>query len=160
MHGAVLTPRKLAKFNVQTSLCDRREPANASSLYLAVLIGQDSCFVFDIVAASQFTLAFAPIRNSVRVEGLQFVCAQNAHRIDQLLSDCYVAVQTVRSDECGGSYGPADVTRPTVFADIVGDQESAPICRQPGGRDGRGRDYRCRESRSRRPAPCRSAARH
>jgi hypothetical protein len=54
---------------VQTSLCDRREPANASSLYLAVLIGQDSCFVFDIVADSQFILAFAPIRNSVRVEG-------------------------------------------------------------------------------------------
>jgi hypothetical protein len=29
----------------------------------------------------------------------------NAHRsVDQLLSDCYVAAQTVRSDECGGSY--------------------------------------------------------
>ena len=35
-HRAVLTSQKLAKSNVQTSLCDRREPANASSLYLAV----------------------------------------------------------------------------------------------------------------------------
>jgi hypothetical protein len=41
-----LTPRKLAKSNVQTSPCDRRELANGSSLYLAVtpsalaLVGQ------------------------------------------------------------------------------------------------------------------------
>ena len=37
LHRAVLMSQKLAKSNVQTSLCDRREPANASSLYLAVL---------------------------------------------------------------------------------------------------------------------------
>ena len=36
LHRAVLTSQKLAKSNVQTSLCDRREPANASSLYLAL----------------------------------------------------------------------------------------------------------------------------
>jgi hypothetical protein len=35
LHRAALTSQKLAKSNVQTSLCDRREPANASSLYLA-----------------------------------------------------------------------------------------------------------------------------
>ncbi len=34
--GAILTPRKLAKSNVQTNPCDQREPANDSSLYLAV----------------------------------------------------------------------------------------------------------------------------
>jgi hypothetical protein len=33
---AVLTSPKLAKTNVQISLCDRRKSANASSLYLAV----------------------------------------------------------------------------------------------------------------------------
>jgi hypothetical protein len=32
--------RKVQKTNVQTNLCDRREPANDSSLYLALLIGQ------------------------------------------------------------------------------------------------------------------------
>jgi hypothetical protein len=37
LHRAIPTPRKLAKTNVQTTLCDQREPANASSLYLAVL---------------------------------------------------------------------------------------------------------------------------
>jgi hypothetical protein len=31
-------PRKLAKSNVQTTLCDPGEPANASSLYLAVTL--------------------------------------------------------------------------------------------------------------------------
>ena len=36
LRRAILTPRKLAKSNVQTNPCDRREPANASSLYLAV----------------------------------------------------------------------------------------------------------------------------
>jgi hypothetical protein len=32
------TLQKLAKTNVQTTLCDRREPANASSLYLALTL--------------------------------------------------------------------------------------------------------------------------
>jgi len=36
VRSAIFKSRKLAKSNVQTSLCDRREPANASSLYLAV----------------------------------------------------------------------------------------------------------------------------
>jgi hypothetical protein len=36
LQRAILTPQKLAKSNVQTSPCDRREPANGSSLYLAV----------------------------------------------------------------------------------------------------------------------------
>jgi hypothetical protein len=36
LRGAVLMSRKLAKTNVQTNPCDRRELANASSLYLAL----------------------------------------------------------------------------------------------------------------------------
>lgn len=36
MRSAILKSQKLAKSNVQTSPCDRREPANVSSLYLAV----------------------------------------------------------------------------------------------------------------------------
>ena len=40
LRSAILKPQKLAKSNVQTSPCDQREPANASSLYLAVLIGR------------------------------------------------------------------------------------------------------------------------
>jgi hypothetical protein len=36
LRGAIFAPRKLAKTNVQTTLCDQGEPANASSLYLAV----------------------------------------------------------------------------------------------------------------------------
>jgi len=31
-----------AKTNVQTNSCDRREPANASSLYLAIPIGRSN----------------------------------------------------------------------------------------------------------------------
>jgi hypothetical protein len=40
LHRAIPSPRKLAKTNVQTTLCDQRKPANASSLYLAFLIGR------------------------------------------------------------------------------------------------------------------------
>src|SRR6202012_795899 len=42
--GAVQTAPQGAKTNVQTTRCDQREPANASSLYLAIPIGRSNSY--------------------------------------------------------------------------------------------------------------------
>jgi hypothetical protein len=81
LHRAVLALRKLAKTNVQTNLCDRREPANTSSLYLAVThspsLPCESCHVSSIVCSRSIADSLVRLAHWRISDGITPIVGQN-----------------------------------------------------------------------------------